>query len=93
MDTMNIKFTRNQRVILWNLIGDEYDRIVENNDKLDSYLLDRLKALKELEILIVGQGMYQFTVNGKVFKFKTLKEARFMAQFNDGITIIAKVKK
>jgi len=36
--------------------------------------------------------MYQFTVNGKVFKFKTLKEARFMAQFNEGMTIIKKVK-
>jgi hypothetical protein len=37
--------------------------------------------------------MWQFIVNGKVFKFKTLKEARFMAQFNDGMTIISKVKK
>jgi hypothetical protein len=37
--------------------------------------------------------MYQFTVNGKQFKFKTLKEARFMAQFNDSITIISKVIK
>jgi len=37
--------------------------------------------------------MYQFTVNGKQFKFKTLKEARFMAQFNDSITIISKIIK
>lgn len=37
--------------------------------------------------------MYQFTVNGKVFKFKTLKEAKFMAQFNEGITIISKIIK
>lgn len=37
--------------------------------------------------------MYQFTINGKVFKFKTLKEARYMAQWNEGITIISKVKK
>jgi hypothetical protein len=37
--------------------------------------------------------MYQFTVNGKVFKFKTLKEARFMAQFNDGMTIISKINR
>jgi hypothetical protein len=37
--------------------------------------------------------MWQFTVNNKVFKFKTLKEARFMAQFNDSITIISKVVK
>ena len=37
--------------------------------------------------------MYQFTINGKVYKFKTLKEARYMAQFNDGMTIISKVNK
>jgi hypothetical protein len=37
--------------------------------------------------------MWQFTVNNKVFKFKTLKEARFMAQFNDSITIISKAVK
>lgn len=37
--------------------------------------------------------MYQFTINGKQFKFKTLREARFYAQFNDGMTIISKVKK
>ena len=37
--------------------------------------------------------MYQFTINGKDFKFKTLKEARFMAQFNEGMTIIKKVNK
>jgi hypothetical protein len=37
--------------------------------------------------------MWQFIVNGKVYKFKTLKEARFMAQFNDSITIISKVVK
>lgn len=35
--------------------------------------------------------MYQFTINGKDFKFKTLKEARYYAQFNEGITIISKV--
>jgi hypothetical protein len=37
--------------------------------------------------------MWQFIVNGKVYKFKTLKEARFMAQFNDSITIISKIVK
>lgn len=37
--------------------------------------------------------MYQFTINGKVFKFKTLKEARYMAQWNEGITIISKVNR
>jgi hypothetical protein len=34
--------------------------------------------------------MWEFTINGKVFKFKTLKEARYMAQWNEGITIISK---
>ena len=37
--------------------------------------------------------MWEFTINGKVFKFKTLKEARYMAKFNDGMTIISKVNK
>lgn len=37
--------------------------------------------------------MYQFTINGKVYKFKTLKEARYYASFNEGMTIISKVKK
>jgi hypothetical protein len=39
------------------------------------------------------KGMYQFTINGKDFKFKTLKEARYYAQFNEGMTIIKKVDK
>lgn len=55
MDTMNIKLTRDQRVILWNLIGNEYDKLVNDSDKfLDSFVADRLKQLKILEILIVG---------------------------------------
>ena len=37
--------------------------------------------------------MWQFIINGKVFKFKTLKEARYMAQWNEGMTIISKVQK
>jgi hypothetical protein len=37
--------------------------------------------------------MYQFTINGKDFKFKTLKEARYYAQFNDGMTIIKKTNR
>jgi len=37
--------------------------------------------------------MYSFTINQKEFKFKTLKEARYYAQFNDGMTIIKKVNK
>ena len=37
--------------------------------------------------------MWQLKVGDKVYKFKTLKEARYMAQFNNGMTIISKVKK
>ncbi len=39
------------------------------------------------------KGMYQLTVNGKDFKFKTLKEARYFAQFNEGMTIISKINR
>lgn len=55
-DTMNIKLTRDQRVILWNLLGNEKDRIVAEIDKpyIDDYLTRRLKELKILEILIIG---------------------------------------
>ena len=55
-DTMNIKLTRDQRVILWNLLGKEKDRIVAEIDKpyIDDYLTKRLKELKILEILIIG---------------------------------------
>jgi hypothetical protein len=35
--------------------------------------------------------MYAFTVNGKQFKYKTLGEAKYMAQFNEGMTIIKKI--
>jgi len=35
--------------------------------------------------------MYAFTVNEKQYKFKTLREARYMAQFNEGTTIIKKI--
>jgi hypothetical protein len=34
---------------------------------------------------------WKFTINGKDFFFKTLKEARYVASFNKGITIIHKV--
>lgn len=34
---------------------------------------------------------WQFTINGKDFNYKTLKEAREMAQYNEGMTIIKKV--
>jgi hypothetical protein len=54
-DKMNIALTRDERVILWNLIGNEYDKLVNNSDKfLDAFVADRLKKLKVLEILIIG---------------------------------------
>ena len=54
-DKMNIALTRDERVILWNLIGNEYDKLVNNSDKfLDAFVADRLKKLKLLEVLIIG---------------------------------------
>jgi hypothetical protein len=54
-DKMNIALTRDERVLLWNLIGNEYDKLVNNSDKfLDAFVADRLKKLKVLEILIIG---------------------------------------
>lgn len=53
-DKMNIPLTREERVILWNLVCDEYDKIVRENDRFTVYQLDRLKELKVLETLIIG---------------------------------------
>lgn len=54
-DKMNIALTRDERVLLWNLIGNEYDKLVNNSDKfLDAFVADRLKKLKVLEVLIIG---------------------------------------
>jgi hypothetical protein len=53
-DKMNIALTREERVILWNLVCAEYDSIVNNNDELNNYQTDRLKKLKTIELLIIG---------------------------------------
>ena len=55
-DKMNIALTRDERVLLWNLIGNEKDKIIAEIDKpyIEDYLTRRLKQLKVLEVLIVG---------------------------------------
>ena len=53
-DKLNIALTRDERVILWNLVSNEYDSIVNNNDELNTYQKDRLQKLKTIEILIIG---------------------------------------
>jgi hypothetical protein len=55
-DKMNIALTREERVLLWDLIGKEKDKMVSEIDKpyIENYLTDRLKQLKVLEVLIVG---------------------------------------
>jgi len=55
-DKMNIALTRDERVLLWNLIGNEKDKIVAEIDKpyIEDYLTRRLEQLRVLEILIVG---------------------------------------
>jgi hypothetical protein len=58
MDTMKIEFTREQRVLLWNVIGSEIFRLESKNTTNDSFInecvKEKVKALKVLEILIVG---------------------------------------
>jgi hypothetical protein len=57
MDKMNLEFTRDQRMLLWNLIGAEIHKL-ENETPIDNqwqaYMLEKIKKLKVLEILIVG---------------------------------------
>jgi hypothetical protein len=53
-DKMNIALTRDERVILWNLLCDEYDFIVDNNKQFNTFQEDRLKQLKSLILLIIG---------------------------------------
>jgi hypothetical protein len=55
MDKMNLEFTRDQRMLLWNLIGAEIHKLESQYDELlESYIDDKIKRLKVLEILIVG---------------------------------------
>ena len=55
-DKMNIALTREERVLLWNLIGNEKNKIIAEIDKpyIEDYLTRRLKQLKILEVLIIG---------------------------------------
>lgn len=58
METTNIKLSREQRILIWNLIGAEIFKL-ESVHKTDDYYYetiknDKLKKLKELEILIIG---------------------------------------
>ena len=53
-DKMNIALTREERVLLWNLVCNEYDSIVNNNTEFNTFQEDRLKQLKVLEVLIIG---------------------------------------
>lgn len=51
-DKMNIALTREERILLWDLIGREIDnRKFEVDSKWSQ---DRIKQLKVLEILIIG---------------------------------------
>jgi hypothetical protein len=52
-DKMNIALTRPERILLWDLIGRELDQI--KWDTVESqYKQDRIRLLKQLEILIIG---------------------------------------
>jgi hypothetical protein len=52
-DKMNIALTRDERILLWDLVGRELDKI--KWDTVESqYKQDRIRLLKQLEILIIG---------------------------------------
>lgn len=54
-DKMNIALTREERVLLWNLIGREIDLVESKKDELlESFIIERVKQLKLLEVLIIG---------------------------------------
>jgi hypothetical protein len=54
MDTMNLKLTRDQRMLLWNLIGAEIHKLESEKCISEEYITDKIKRLKVLEILIIG---------------------------------------
>lgn len=71
-------------------IGDYIREDLEHKDNWD----DRIAALTRNNTQkgkLVMRPYWQFTVGTKEYKFKTLKEAREMAQWNEGMTIIKKV--
>jgi hypothetical protein len=50
---MNIALTREERVLLWDLLGREIDRL-KGEKELSKWGTDRLDKLKVIEILIIG---------------------------------------
>jgi hypothetical protein len=56
-DKMNIALTREERMLLWNLIGAEIHKL-ENETPIDNqwqaYMVAKIKKLKVIEILIIG---------------------------------------
>ncbi len=53
-DKMNIALTREERVLLWDLIGREIDKLKAEKCIAEGYISDRINRLKTIEILIVG---------------------------------------
>jgi hypothetical protein len=53
-DKMNIALTREERVLLWDLIGREYDRLQNSGYTDEQFIKDKVKQLKVLELLIIG---------------------------------------
>ena len=53
-DKMNIALTREERVLLWDLIGREYDRLQNSGYTDEQFIKDKVKQLKVLEILIIA---------------------------------------
>jgi hypothetical protein len=54
-----MKLTKNQKVLLWNLVCNEYDFIVDNNkfgNQFTTYELDKLKELKNLESILTEEA-------------------------------------
>ena len=51
-DKMNIALTRDERVLLWDLIGREKDNLIWNDNS--DWGMRRIEKLKVLEILIIG---------------------------------------
>jgi hypothetical protein len=53
-DKMNIALTREERVLLWDLIGREYDRLQNCGYDDLQFVKDKVKQLKILETLIIA---------------------------------------
>lgn len=52
-DKMNLALTRDERILLWDLIGRELDSIKWDNVESE-YKQKRIRLLKTLEILVIG---------------------------------------